>query len=81
MNNENSGQGRLHFSHSFKKAPPPPFPNPGYAPANSILNFVHWVYKKKNIQMSGRINNIVAEIFNLKISANHLLTNRGTLVV
>ena len=29
-NNENSGQGRLHFSHSFKKAPP--FPNPGYAP-------------------------------------------------
>ena len=32
-NNENSGQGRLHFSHSFKKAPPPPFPNPGYAPA------------------------------------------------
>ena len=30
-NNENSGQGRLHFSHSFKKAPPL-FPNPGYAP-------------------------------------------------
>ena len=30
-NNENSGQGRLHFSHSFKIAPPP-FPNPGYAP-------------------------------------------------
>ena len=30
-NNENSGQGCLHFSHSFKKAPP--FPNPGYAPA------------------------------------------------
>ena len=29
QNNENSGQGRLHFSHSFKKAPP--FPNPGYA--------------------------------------------------
>ena len=27
--NENSGQGRLHFSHSFKIAPP--FPNPGYA--------------------------------------------------
>ena len=24
-NNENSGQGRLHFSHSFKKAPPPLF--------------------------------------------------------
>ena len=24
-NNENSVQGRLHFSHSFKKAPPPPF--------------------------------------------------------
>ena len=34
-NNENSGQGRLHFSHSFKKAPPP-FPNPGYAPVNTI---------------------------------------------
>ena len=30
-NNANSGQGRLHFSHSFKIAPP--FPNPGYAPA------------------------------------------------
>ena len=29
-NNKNSGQGRLHFSHSFKVAPP--FPNPGYAP-------------------------------------------------
>ena len=28
--NENPGQGRLHFSHSFKIAPP--FPNPGYAP-------------------------------------------------
>ena len=28
--NENSGQGRLHLSHSFKTAPP--FPNPGYAP-------------------------------------------------
>ena len=24
-NNENSGQGRLQFSHSFKKAPPPFF--------------------------------------------------------
>ena len=31
--NENSGQGRLHFSHSIKIAPPPPFPNPDYAPA------------------------------------------------
>ena len=31
-NNENSDQGCLHFSHFFKKAPPPPFPNPGYAP-------------------------------------------------
>ena len=30
-NNKNSGQGRLHLSHSFKIAPPP-FPNPGYAP-------------------------------------------------
>ena len=29
--NENSSQGRLHTSHSFKIAPPP-FPNPGYAP-------------------------------------------------
>ena len=29
-NNENSCQGRLHFSHSFKIALP--FPNPGYAP-------------------------------------------------
>ena len=29
--NENSSQGRLHTSHSFKIAPP--FPNPGYAPA------------------------------------------------
>ena len=29
-------QGRLHFSHSFKKAPPP-FPNPGYAPDDKYL--------------------------------------------
>ena len=34
-NNENSGQGRLHFSHSFKIAPPP-FPNPSYALAGAI---------------------------------------------
>ena len=34
-NNENSGQGRLHFSHSFKIAPP--FPNPGYAPGYEYL--------------------------------------------
>ena len=31
--NENSSQGRLHTPHCFKIAPPPPFPNPGYAPA------------------------------------------------
>ena len=37
--NENSSQGRLHTSHSFKIAPPPPFPNPGYAPANN--NGIH----------------------------------------
>ena len=36
-NNENSGQGRLHFSHSFKIAPP--FPNPGYAPGLVIWMF------------------------------------------
>ena len=35
-NNENSGWIPLHFSHSFKKAPPPPFPNPGYAPDPNI---------------------------------------------
>ena len=35
-NNENSGQGRLHFSHSFKIAPP--FPNPGYAPGRRPVN-------------------------------------------
>ena len=34
--NENSSQGRLHTSHSFKIAPPP-FPNPGYAPAPTYL--------------------------------------------
>ena len=33
--NENSGQGRLQFSCSFKKAPPPPFPNPGYVPEHN----------------------------------------------
>ena len=38
-NNENSDQGRLHFSHFFKIAPPPtPFPNPGYAPAPAPCN-------------------------------------------
>ena len=30
--NENSDQGRLQTSHSFKIAPPPLFPNSGYAP-------------------------------------------------
>ena len=49
-NNENSGQGRLHFSHSFKKAPPP-FPNPGCAPvleAKDVLEdstSVSWLTK------------------------------------
>ena len=38
-NNENSGQGRLHTSYSFKIAPPPPFPNPGYAPDDECLVF------------------------------------------
>ena len=38
--NENSVQGRLHFSHSFKKAPPPPFPNPGYAPDRALVDAV-----------------------------------------
>ena len=39
-NNENSGQGSLHFSHSFKKVPPPPFPNPGYAPGRYSFNSI-----------------------------------------
>ena len=42
---KNSGQGRLYFSHSFKKAPPP-FPNPGYAPGYTtfIWNVLHIFY-------------------------------------
>ena len=35
-NNDNSGQGCLQFSHSFKKALPP-FSNPGYAPETTPL--------------------------------------------
>ena len=36
-NKENSGQGRLHFFHYFKKAPL--FSNPGYAPAKDTKKF------------------------------------------
>ena len=38
--NENPGQVRLHFSHSFKIAPP--FPNPGYAPGRMYGTEFQW---------------------------------------
>ena len=46
---------------------------------NSILDFVHCVYK----EMYGCwvvISNIVTEVFNFNIYSYYLLTNRGTLV-
>ena len=46
-NNENSGQGRLHFSHSFKKAPP--FPNPSYAPGNIAVTNFRWLQQEKKL--------------------------------
>ena len=53
-----------------------------YFHTNSILYFVHCIYRKTyTVRMSGMINNIFAEVLHFNIYAHYLWTNRGTLIV
>ena len=54
--------------------------NLSYFHTNSILDFVHCIYKKI-YGWPVVINNTVTEVFNFNINAYYLLTNQGTLVV
>ena len=52
-----------------------------YFHTNSILDFVHCIYRKIQYRCRVVINNIVTEVFNFNIYACYLSTYCGTLVV
>ena len=50
-----------------------------YFHTNSILDFVHCIFRKIHTDV-GSDNNIVIEVFNFNIYAYYLSTNRSTLI-